>query len=176
MFDFLRVLIQFFDKHDIPYMLSGGMAMSIYTGPRYTRDYDFIVHLKPSDVLLLTEYFKEGYYFDEDSMMDAIKNKGMFNIIDHKSNYKADFIILEDNEFEKTKFERRSLVQFLDFKVFVISATDLLLSKLVWIQQLQSPIQMEDIKQLSALKEIEWQYTWKWIDALKLNTFDLIKK
>ena len=176
MFDFLRILVQFFDKYNIPYMLSGGMAISIYTGPRYTRDYDFIVHLKPSDVLLLTDYFKEGYYYDEESIIDAIKNKGVFNIIDHKSNYKADFIILEDTEFERTKFERRSLVLFLDFKIFIISAADLLLSKLVWMQQLQSPIQAEDIKQLSALREIDWQYVWKWVNVLKLNTFDLIKQ
>ncbi|GEM_PF-6031534 len=33
MFDFLRVLINFFDKNQIAYMLSGSMAMSAYTGP-----------------------------------------------------------------------------------------------------------------------------------------------
>lgn len=60
MFDFLRVLVRFFEENNIPYMLSEGMAISIYTGPRYTRDFDFIVHLKPSDVALLKDYFKEG--------------------------------------------------------------------------------------------------------------------
>jgi hypothetical protein len=74
MFDFLRILIYFFDEHKIPYMLSGGMAISMYTGPRYTRDFDFIVHLKPSDDFLLKEYFKEGYYSDEAAMKDAILN------------------------------------------------------------------------------------------------------
>jgi hypothetical protein len=176
MFDFLRILVRFFDKYNIPYMLSGSMAMAIYTGPRYTRDFDFIVHLKSSDVLLLSDYFKDGYYYDEESMIDAVKRKGMFNIIDHKSNYKADFIILGDDEFEKVKFERRSLVQFLDFKIYVISAEDLLLSKLAWMQQLQSAVQSEDIKQLSRLKEMHWPYVWKWINTLKLNTFDLIKR
>jgi len=44
MFDFLRVLIDFFEKQNIPYMLSGSVAMSLYTQPRFTRDYDFIVN------------------------------------------------------------------------------------------------------------------------------------
>ena len=175
MFDFLRILIKFFDKYNIPYMLSGGMAISTYTGPRYTRDYDFIVHLKPSDVLLLKDYFKDGYYYNEESMIDAIKNKGMFNIIDHKSNYKAYFIILKNDEFEMIKFERRTIIQFLDFKVYIISAEDLLLSKLVWVQELQSAVQTEDIRQLSRLEEIDWPYIWKWVSILKLNTFDLLK-
>ena len=99
MFVFLRILVTFFEKNNIPYMLSGSMAMSVYTGPRYTRDFDFVVHLKPSDIYLLTSNFKEGYYYDEDSVKDAIKRESQFNIIDHKSNCKADFIILRNEEF-----------------------------------------------------------------------------
>ena len=175
MFDFLRILIEFFNKYQIPYMLSGSMAMSTYTGPRYTRDFDFIVHLKPSDTLLVRDFFKEGYYWDEDSIADAIKTEGMFNIIDHKSNYKADFIILRDNEFEQVKFNRRSEVDFLEFKIFVISAEDLLLSKLAWVQELQSGLQAEDILQLSKLEQLDWSYIRHWINRLKLNTFNLLR-
>lgn len=158
MFDFLRILIRFFDDNKIPYMLSGGMAISIYTGPRYTRDFDFIVHLKPSDVLLQKEHFKDGYYCDEDAMKDAIRNKGMFNIIDHKSNYKADFIILQDDEFEQAKFEKRQAARFLDFTVNIISPENLLISKLHWIQEFQSALQSADIVQLSALENLDWPY------------------
>lgn len=100
----------------------------------------------------------------------------MFNIIDHKSNYKADFMIVKDNEFEKTKFERCLLVPFLDYKIYVVSKEDLLLSKLTWIQLLQSSVQTDDILNLSELKEIDWPYIHKWISILQLNTFGLIKK
>jgi hypothetical protein len=156
-------------------MLSGGMAISIYTGPRYTRDFDFIVHLKPSDVMLVKEFFKEGYYCDEGAMKEAIENKGMFNIIDHKSNYKADFIILRNDEFEQEKFEKRRPVRFLDFTVFIISAEDLLLSKLKWIQELQSEQQSNDIILLSKMPQLDLLYIWDWVKKLKLNTFDLLK-
>jgi hypothetical protein len=176
MFDFLKILVQFFEQNNIPYMLSGSMAMSTYMGPRYTRDFDFIVHLKPSDVVLLTDCFKEGYYYDEDSIIDAIKSGGQFNIIDHKSNYKADFIILRNEEFEINKFERRIQVDSLGIKIFVISVEDLLLSKLAWIQELQSALQSNDIILLSKLSNLDWPYIWSWIDKLKLNTFDLFKK
>lgn len=91
MFDFLRILIRFFDQNNIPYMLSGSVAMSTYILPRFTRDFDFIVHLKPGDALLLSASFKEGYYCDEDAIREAIQYKGMFNIIDHKSNYKSGY-------------------------------------------------------------------------------------
>lgn len=176
MFDFLRILIHFFEKHNIPYMLSGSMAMSIYTGPRYTRDFDFIVHLKPSDVKPLINDFADGYYCDEDAIRYAIANEGMFNIIDFKSNYKADFVILKNNLYRQTEFERRRVVDFFDMKVYLVSPEDLIISKLIWIQEIQSSVQAEDIKTLSALEELDWYYISGWINNLKLDTFDLIKK
>ena len=35
MFEFLRILIHFFDSNKILYMLSGSVAMSLYTQPRF---------------------------------------------------------------------------------------------------------------------------------------------
>ncbi len=174
MFDFLRVVVSFFDKYNIPYMLSGSMAMSTYIGPRYTRDFDFIVHLQISDIPALIDFFKEGYYCDEDAVIDAIQRKSMFNIIDHKSNYKADFIILKPDEFEQLKFSRRSVVDFLEFRVSIISAEDLLISKIAWVQEVQSGLQAEDIIELSKLEQLDWKYIRYWINKLKLNTFGLL--
>lgn len=176
MFDFLRILVQFFEKHEIPYMLSGSVAMSSYTLPRFTRDLDFIVYLKPADAALFANHFKEGYYCDEDSIRDAITQKGMFNIIDHKSFYKADFVILKEDPYRKIEFERRKQVDIFDMKVWLVAPEDLLLSKLIWIQEIQSAQQAEDIKLLSANKDIDWSYIRNWVEKLKLNTFDLFQR
>ncbi|MCW3118827.1 MAG: hypothetical protein JWM28_2909 [Chitinophagaceae bacterium] len=157
-------------------MLFGSMAMSTYTLPRFTRDFDFIVHLKPEDASLLATAFNEGYYCNEDSIREAIRNKSMFNIIDHKSNYKADFVILKNEPYRKMEFERRQQINFLGLKVYIVAPEDLLLSKLIWIQELQSSLQMEDIKLLQEVKGLDLHYIRQWIDTLKLNTFDLINK
>src|SRR5438309_149540 len=138
MFDFLRIIIQFFERNNIQYMLSGSVAMSTYTAPRFTRDFDFIVHLKPADATLLSSEFKSGYYCDEESIKEAISAYGMFNIIDHKSNYKADFVVLKDEAFRQAEFSRRRLIDFLDIKIWVVAPEDLLISKLIWIQELNS--------------------------------------
>jgi hypothetical protein len=176
MIEFLNVLINYFEEKQITYMLSGSVAMSLYTLPRFTRDFDFVVHLKANDVKDLAEHFKDGYYCDEDAARDAILNKSMFNIIDHKSGYKADFIILKNEPFRITEFERRRLIDFLDMKVYVVSPEDLLLSKIIWVQDSKSAIQFEDIRILSLLNNLDWHYIDKWVDMLKLNTFSLLKK
>ena len=104
MINFLKKLINYFDTYNIKYMLSGSVAMSLYTEPRFTRDFDFVVHLRISDIENLVNYFKDDYYCDSDAVKEAIKRKSMFNIIDPKINYKADFVILKDDEFSLTEF------------------------------------------------------------------------
>lgn len=174
MFDFLKVLIRFFDTYNIPYMLSGSVAMSLYIEPRFTRDYDFVVHLKEEHIAGLMEYFKDGYYCDEDAVRDAVKQKGLFNIIDHKSGYKADFVILKNVPFRQKEFERRQKMKFLDMEIYIVSPEDLLLSKIIWIQELQSGTQMEDIKNLLQLEQLDRAYINYWINDLNLKTFNLV--
>ncbi len=99
----------------------------------------------------------------------------MFNIIDHASGFKADFIILKNDPFRQAEFERRRKVDFFDTSVFVVSAEDLLLSKLIWIQQIQSNVQMDDIKNLALIENLDWSYIYTWLEHLKLNTFGLVQ-
>ncbi len=174
MFDFLRVLIHFFDSNQIPYMLSGSVAMSLYVEPRFTRDYDFVVHLRDENIENLLRYFKEGYYCSEEAVKDAMKRKSMFNIIDHKSGYKADFVILKNEPFRQAEFERRKQMKFLEMNINIVSPEDLLLSKIIWIQEIQSGVQMEDIKLLSEMDEIDWNYVNDWIKRMNLKTFNLL--
>jgi len=174
MIEFLKKLVHYFEQNQITYMLSGSVAMSLYVLPRFTRDFDFVVHLQPGDVKNLVEYFDDGYYCDEDAIRDAIQHKSMFNIIDHKSGYKADFIILKNEPYRITEFERRQLIEFLDMQIYIVSAEDLLLSKIIWAQESKSALQLDDIKLLSKLDNLDIQYIESWVDQLKLNTFDLL--
>lgn len=155
-------------------MLSGSVAMGAYALPRATRDFDFIVEIKKEDAEVFIQFFNSGFYCDKDAIVDAVKYKSMFNIIDHASGFKADFIVLKKGIFQKTEFERRTETELFGMKVFVISLEGLILSKLIWIQEFQSNIQIEDIKNLLANKNVDFAYVHYWIEQLKLNTFNLI--
>jgi len=71
----------------------GQMILSIYTVPRMTRNIDFIIHLEAKNLDLFVDSFKEGFYCDRDGIKEAMVGPvKMFNIIDHESGYKADFV------------------------------------------------------------------------------------
>lgn len=157
-------------------MLTGSMAMYVYTVARATQDFDFVVQLDRNDVPKLVAHFSKGYYCNEESVIDALKRKSMFNIIEHATSFKADFILLRDNEFQQLQFSRRTKVNLLNAEAYVISGEDLILSKLIWIQQLQSGRQMEDIKAIARNPDLDWHYIRNWITKLNLITFDLFNE
>jgi hypothetical protein len=157
-------------------MLSGSVAMGVYIVPRATRDFDFVVYLQPKDVDNFVSNFQEGYYCDADAVKEAVKHHSLFNIIDHSSGYKADFVILKNEDYRQLEFKRRVKMEYFDKTIYLVSVEDLLLSKLIWIQELQSAVQMEDIKNLSQLETLDWNYIIEWIKKLKLQTFNLIEK
>jgi hypothetical protein len=154
-------------------MLSGSVAMSVYVLPRSTRDIDIVVHLLEKDISTLVEYFNEGFYCDEDAVREAIRRKSLFNIIDHKSGFKADFVVLKNELYRQTEFQRRRRSDFFGTPIFIVSAEDLLISKLIWIQELSSSVQKDDITALAKVEDMDWKYIRKWVKDLKLNTFDL---
>jgi hypothetical protein len=157
-------------------MLSGSVALSVYTLPRATRDFDLVVQLEEKDIPQLLAFFQPGYYIEEESIREAVKRKGIFNIIDHQSGFKADFVILKDEPYRRMEFSRRQITDFYGSPVFLVSAEDLLLSKLIWIQGLQNNLQKEDILNLAVLENLDWHYINYWIKELQLNTFDLFSK
>ena len=177
MLSFFQKITDVLDQYQIPYMLSGSIALGIYTVPRMTRDIDFVIHLEAKNLDLFVDSFKEGFYCDRDGIRDAMVGPvKMFNIIDHESGYKADFVVLKDDPFRLEEFRRRLRVDYFEKTIYVVSPEDLLISKLIWIQDFQSAVQMEDIKSLVIVDNLDWEYISKWIKQLKLRTFDLINK
>ncbi|NPA44507.1 MAG: hypothetical protein GXO49_03135 [Chlorobi bacterium] len=166
-------MIGIFKNLNIPYMLSGSMAMSFYSVTRATRDIDIVVHMQEKDIDNFISNLN-NFYFNKETIKKEIRNKGMFNIIDFKSGFKVDVIILKDTEYFLEAFKNKKILNELGYEVFVISLEDLILAKIIWIQQLQSERQKEDIKMLLNNENTDIQYINKWANKLKLKTFGLI--
>ena len=157
---------------EVPYMLSGSIAMSFYAVSRNTRDIDIVAYLMEKDIDNLLHVF-EGYYFHRRTIEDEIDRKGMFNIISNETGFKIDFIVLKPDEYSQEAFKRRRLLSLENVPLYVISIEDLIIAKLKWIQQLYSERQFSDIQNLMLNKTVDQTYLLFWKDKLRLNTFNL---
>lgn len=173
--EFLKLVASRLDSVGIPYMLTGSMAMAVYSVPRMTRDIDLVVAVKPVDVDKIVGLFSADCYIDRDSVRQAVGSHTMFNVIHNEWVIKADFIVRKEEAYRKEEFSRRQKVTIGDATIFVVSPEDLILSKLVWGKDSQSELQLRDVRQIiSAVSELDWEYMNKWAAVLEIDT--LLKK
>jgi hypothetical protein len=83
--------------------------------------------------------------------------------------------VLKDEVYRQHEFNRKNQVEFMGMKIYLVTAEDLIISKIIWIQELQSGIQKQDIKVLCKTAGLDWSYIKYWISMLNLDTFDLIE-
>ena len=166
--DIVRDISRRFEKADIPYMLTGSMAMNYYAQPRMTRDIDVVVAIGPNDVEQMASLFEPEYYLSKESMRESIAHKSVFNLIHHESVIKVDFIVRKQGEYRRVEFERRQKVSILDFTTYIVSKEELIISKLCWAKDSHSEIQLSDVKNLLATG-YDTEYVERWALELRLN-------
>jgi hypothetical protein len=146
-FNLLQRIYRSFNEHGIKYMVSGSIAMNLYAIPPMTRDLDIVLELSEIQIDHFIELFPDSY-FNKEVIAREIKRKGMFNIIDHSTGFKIDLIIRKEGEYAELAFNNRKIIHELGTDLWVIQLNDLIIAKLIWIQDLQSERQMYDIKNL----------------------------
>ena len=172
--ELLKTVTSLLDHKGIGYMISGSLALNVYCIPRMTMDIDIVIELDHANLNEFLEIFKKGYYLNEDTVKQEIRRKGMFNVIDHRSGFKIDFIVRKDTEYRRLEFSRKTRKVLDDISVWMVSAEDLIISKIEWIQQVQSDKQIQDIRMLLISPGIDLEYIKIWCKKLLLKTFDLL--
>lgn len=168
----LQLVAERLEKAVIPYMVSGSIAINYYAQPRLTRDIDIIIELAPADAERITELFEPDFYIDEEMVRTAITQQSLFNLIHNDLIVKVDFIVKKDTPYRRNEFSRRLLVKIDNFKLWLVAAEDLILSKLVWAKNSHSEMQLNDIRNLLAsVPGLDIDYIKYW--AAELNVMNL---
>jgi len=175
--DVFAHVIDVLERLKIPYMIGGSVASIAYGEPRLTLDMDIVIDIKEDQVEKFIQSFGNEYYVDLNSILEAVKNKTHFNIINSIAGVKVDFYVLEDDEFSRQEFSRRRKEAF-DKKMLAYfkSPEDTILKKLQWHKMGGSEKHIEDIKGILKVSgsKLDLVYLDKW--AIKLKVADVWQK
>jgi hypothetical protein len=168
--DVLKLVVERLQRADIAYMISGSIALNYYAQPRLTRDIDIVVALKLGEAERVTDLFAEDFYVDADAVRHAITQLGMFNIIHYDYVVKVDCIVRKAISYRQEEFARRIAVEIDGATMWLVTAEDLLLSKLVWAAESHSEMQLQDVRNLiRAVGDLDWTYIEHWADELTVS-------
>jgi len=170
-------VIDVLERLEIPYMIGGSVASIAYGEPRLTLDMDVVVDINKDQAEQFTRSFSREYYVVINSIMEAIKNKSHFNIINSSVGVKVDFYLLEDDEFSRMEFSRKRKEAFDEKKLAVFkSPEDVILKKLQWHKMGGSEKHIEDVKGILRVsgQKLNLAYIDEW--AAKLGVHDIWEK
>ncbi len=175
------LVIDAFEKINIPYFIGGSLASALYGSARSTLDADLVADIKPEQVKALVVIFERDFYINEGMILDAIYHQSSFNIIHLASMFKVDVFIPKNRRFDRMQFQRRRLEALENnpqLQVFVTTAEDIILAKLEWYRMGGeiSDRQWRDI--LGVIKvqsgKLDLNYLQYWSIELKIS--DLLQK
>jgi hypothetical protein len=163
----LKSLAAQLDALAIPYMVTGSLASSHYSTPRFTRDIDLVVEMDSAGAGRLATALDGEFYLDADRLHHAATRSGMANIIHLQLLVKVDLIVRKDTAYRREEFDRRRSVVIDGVTIWFAAPEDLILSKLVWMRDSGSEIQRRDIEGLlRATRDVDRAYIERWTGEL----------
>lgn len=130
--DFLKLAVTVLDRLQIPYMLVGSYACSVWGVARFTQDIDIVVDLPASLIPELCHAFPAPeFYVSEAAAREALRYRKQFNVIHPASANKIDFMMARSDEWGRQQMSRwRSMPLEPDFLVRTASPEDVIISKM----------------------------------------------
>ncbi len=132
----LRV-ITVLESLDVPYVIGGSVATMIHGIPRLTNDTDLIVSFKVEHIEPFVAALEDEFYVERQSIQQAIKHQGSFNLLHYETMFKVDMFIAKDTFFDRAQLARRiptTLKGDSPRKVWILSAEDNIIAKLQWFR------------------------------------------
>jgi len=143
---FIRALNQL----GLRYLVSGSVAAILYGEPRLTHDVDFVVYLRPDDVVRLREALPSPQFYLPP--LEAIlaeltrPSRGHFNAIHAETGFKADFYPAGRDEFHAWAFRHGRCLEYRSERVMVAPPEYVIVRKLEYFREGGSEKHLRDIR------------------------------
>jgi hypothetical protein len=130
---FFTYAIGVLERLDIPYMVVGGYAATVYGEPRMTVDVDIVVDLRWEHMSAFVAAFPSpDYYVSEESVHDSLTRRYPFNIIETDTAAKIDVVPLPNDVFTRMAFARRQRIEYVaGNSATFITPEDVIVAKLL---------------------------------------------
>lgn len=172
---FLKLILKTLEVSGIEYMIGGAIAEWAWGEPRATQDLDIVINLPVKAIGRFSkELEKRKMLVPADIILDTMMDDRAdipLNAIHMYSGFKADLYLMRDgNKLRQSAFERRVKVDYGPpiGKVYVHSAEDLILYKLMYLGLSGQPKHARDIAAILRAKknQLDLRYIEEWVNRL----------
>lgn len=163
------------ERLGFPYCITGSVAASVYGEPRLTADIDVVLLLRVEDIAALRAAFPENAYYvppDETLRLElARSSRGMFNLIHHPSQFKADLYLAGRDPLHAWALERRRRIDLEGSGAWIAPPEYVILRKLEFLREGGSDKHARDIRFMLAATAVDRAFVETEVTRLGLHEY-----
>lgn len=157
--DLFAPFLEPLERLALPYCITGSVAASVYGEPRLTADIDVVLLLRLQDIAALCSAFSDSDYYvpPEETLREAVaqSTRGMFNLIHHKSQFKADVYIAARDPLHAWALEHRRRIDLAGSGAWIAPPEYVILRKLEFLREGGSDKHLRDIRFILAATPVD---------------------
>jgi len=150
------------ERLDLPYCITGSVASSIYGEPRLTADIDIVLLLQEANIQEFVAAFPDDRYYVPplDLVSEEIQRsaRGMFNIIHHTTQFKADFYLAADDPLQNWAIRNRRRIDLGGEGIWVAPPEYVIVRKLEFFREGGSDKHVRDIRFILAATPVQHEF------------------
>lgn len=147
------------ERLGLPYCVTGSVAASVYGEPRLTADIDVVLLLRGADVATLIAAFPERDYYvppEETLRLELAREvRGMFNLIHHASQFKADIYLAGRDPLHAWALEHRRRIELSGSGAWIAPPEYVILRKLEYLREGGQDKHVRDIRFILAQSAVD---------------------
>jgi hypothetical protein len=155
----LAAFVEPLERLGVPYCITGSVAASVYGEPRLTADVDVVVLLGAADLDRLRDAFPDAHFYvppDETLRLAlAQRTRGMFNLIHHASQFKADLYLAGGDPLHAWALAHRRRIDLGGVGAWIAPPEYVILRKLEYLREGGSDKHVRDVRFMAAATALE---------------------
>ncbi len=149
------------------YMLVGSLASNLYGIPRNTNDADFVLAPQTADAESISTILGDSYKLDPQISFESI-TLTLRRVLNHaETGFLIEFFELSDDAHDRSRFDRRTQIEFLGRPAYVPTVEDVIITKLRWAVTGRRAKDLSDVKSVLAVQDtddLDLNYLYRWTD------------
>lgn len=160
------VVVEALEACGIPYMLVGSYSSNIYGSDRATQDADFVIELDQGEMGDLARRLEPSIRIDPQMSFETVTmtRRLVANVVG--TTFRVEFFFLSADSHDQERFQRRRQVPFLDRRIWIPTAEDVIVTKLHWAILGNRSKDRDDVRDVIAVQgdRIDWDYVHRWCE------------
>jgi hypothetical protein len=157
--DPLAPFLEPLERLGLPYCVTGSVAASVYGEPRLTADVDVVLLAKVADIAALRAAFPDDAYYvppDETLRLQLARaGRGMFNLIHHASQFKADIYLAARDPLHAWALAHRRRIELDSGPIWLAPPEYVIVRKLEYLREGGQDKHVRDIRFMVAATAID---------------------